>query len=293
MKFLTFGSLNNDYVYDVDHFNVAGETQLSNDRKVFCGGKGLNQSIAIKRSGTYVYHAGSIGISDSNELLILLEKESISTKYIQKIDVPTGHAIIQNNIEGENSILLFGGANQKNDREHINNVLENFGKDDVVILQNEISNVDYIIKKAKEKSMKIVLNPSPINDALKNYPIELVDLLVLNSIEAKALTSNDDDYKEQIKNLSKKYPNTKILLTLGKDGSIFFDGCNSFYQPIVKTNVIDTTGAGDTFLGYFTSCYFNNMEIEKALKISTKASSLCVSKKGASPSIPYLKDITI
>lgn len=270
---------------------MAGETQLSTNRNEFCGGKGLNQSIALKRSGVDVYHAGTVGKHDSIELLTLLEKENISVENIKKVNSLTGHAIIQNNAEGNNSIILYSGANNENTKDHIDLTLKNFGQDDVIILQNEISNIEYILKVASEKDLQIVFNPSPVNNSIKKYPIELVDILVLNEVEGEALTECCNEPKEIIENLHKKYPKAKILLTLGEKGAYFFDGAKIYYEPIIKANVVDTTGAGDTFLGYFISSYYRGVAIDEAMKIATKAASICVTRKGASSSIPFIYEI--
>lgn len=112
MKILNFGSLNRDLVYTVDHAVRPGETISSGSMEPFCGGKGLNQSLALARAGAEVYHAGCIG-SDGSDLLRLLQDSGVDTRYIRRVDGPSGHAIIQVDGRGQNSILLFGGANRR------------------------------------------------------------------------------------------------------------------------------------------------------------------------------------
>ena len=116
-KVLVFGSLNIDYVYQVDHFVQAGETISSRSMQTFCGGKGLNQSIAFGKSGVDIWHAGAVGKGDSRMLLDALERAGVHTELIRKKDCSSGHAIIQNTPDGENCIMLYGGANQEITRE--------------------------------------------------------------------------------------------------------------------------------------------------------------------------------
>ena len=147
MKVLNFGSLNLDYVYQVNSILIPGETQASTDRKIFCGGKGLNQSIALAKAGVTVYHAGMIG--EGGEILLETCRENnVNTKFIRQISGPSGHTVIQVDKNGQNCILLYGGANRSITREFANEVLEHFEKGDILLLQNEINELDYIIERA-------------------------------------------------------------------------------------------------------------------------------------------------
>ena len=164
MKVLCFGSLNIDYTYKVDHFVKKGETLSSGSLQVFSGGKGLNQSIALARAGAETYHAGSIG-EDGRFLLEQLQDAGVDTRYVTVLEtVRTGNAIIQNDKEGDNCILLYGGANQAVTTNQADAVLEHFRKGDFLVLQNEINELAYIMERAHERGMKIVLNPSPMDE---------------------------------------------------------------------------------------------------------------------------------
>jgi ribokinase len=187
MKILNFGSLNIDYVYSVDHFVEPGETILANDLKTFCGGKGLNQSIAIARAGGEIYHAGCVG-QDGQILLDKLNDHGVNTQYINMLPGPSGHAIIQVNRNGQNCIFLFGGANQKITKAFIDQVLANFEKGDILLLQNEINHMPYIMGEAHKKGLDIALNPSPISRSLVKYPLQFVKYFILNEIEGKKLS---------------------------------------------------------------------------------------------------------
>lgn len=171
MKVLNFGSLNIDLVFSVDHILVPGETTSSFTLNMYPGGKGLNQSIALSRAGAVVYHAGMIG-EDGKMLLDLLEKDGVNCNYVCITNEKTGTAFIQVEHSGQNSIVLYGGANRKITKEYVDRVLNNFGKGDIILLQNEINCLDYIIEKSFEKKMTIVFNPSPIDNDLFQYDLK-------------------------------------------------------------------------------------------------------------------------
>lgn len=206
-KFLNFGSLNQDMVYSVDHTVRPGETTASSKLKFFCGGKGLNQSIALARAGAKVFHAGCVG-SDGERLLEKLKENGIDTSFIKKCDMPSGHAIIQVDKNGQNSILLFGGANKQIDEEQIAKVLSDFKVGDKLFLQNEINAVDKIITAASKKGMEIVLNPSPFGDEILSYPLDKITWFVVNETEANELTGESDPDKI-LSVFSEKYPSAK------------------------------------------------------------------------------------
>ncbi len=205
-KILNFGSLNLDYTYNVGHFVKAGETLSANALTVNCGGKGLNQSIAAARAGAKVFHAGKIG-KDGVILKELLEKNGVNTDNVFLSDGANGHAIIQVSKDGQNCILLYPGANREITEAEVDAVLSRFDRDDLIILQNEINNIPYLMTEAYKKGLKIVFNPSPITDELYGYPIEKAFLLVLNEIEGAALVGTADP-DEALKKLREKYPDT-------------------------------------------------------------------------------------
>lgn len=183
MRILNFGSCNIDYVYELSHIVMPGETIDSNIMNKFPGGKGLNQSIALSKGGGEVYHAGCIG-RDGMFLKETMESAGVNTEYLKISDSASGHAIIQVDSNGENSIIIHHGANYMIEKDYIDYVFENFKSDDMLVLQNEIGNLEYIIDKGYEKNMKIVLNPSPFVDKLAQIDLNKIYLLVLNGIEA-------------------------------------------------------------------------------------------------------------
>ena len=196
MKVLSFGSLNIDYTYKVPHFVKKGETLASESLQVFGGGKGLNQSVALAKAGTEVYHAGAIG-QDGMFLLDMLKDAGANTDYVKILDtVRTGNAIIQNDKSGDNCIILYGGANQAITREQVDEVMSHFESGDYLVLQNEINELGYIVEKAHEKGMIIVLNPSPMNEKILALPLDVIDYFILNEVEAAQILGKEDKGEE-------------------------------------------------------------------------------------------------
>ena len=291
MKILNYGSLNIDYTYSVDHFVRGGETMSSEEMHVFSGGKGLNQSIALSKSGAEVWHAGAIGTGDGNFLIRQLKEAGVNTEYISVLDGKTGHAIIQKAKDGGNCILLFGGANQQITREMVDGVMDHFEKGDYLVLQNEISEIGYIMERAREKGMVLVFNPSPMDDKISTYPLEYVDYFLLNEIEAGDICGEQGSGEELLQKLSDKFPASKIVLTLGGDGSLYRDGQRILTQGIYKVPVADTTAAGDTFTGFLIGGLVQGLDAGEALDLAAKAAAIAVSRPGAAPSIPSREEV--
>lgn len=290
MKVLNFGSLNYDYVYELDHFVLPKETISSLGYSRNFGGKGLNQSIALAKAGLDIYHAGRVG-SDGQDFIDYLNEYKVKTDYLLKDEnEATGHAIIQV-CKGQNCIILHGGANQKVDEKQIDEVLSHFEKGDVLLLQNEISSIGYIMKKAHEKGMKIVINTAPMDEKIFTYPLELVDIFVVNEVEAAGLVKSETKDEEVIiKLLKEKFPDKEIVMTVGERGA-YYIGEEIIHEPALKVEAVDTTAAGDTFTGFFLASYLANKDVRRALKLATKASSITVQGKGAAKSIPNIEDL--
>lgn len=289
MKVLNFGSFNLDYVYSVDHMVTPGETLASYGMNVFCGGKGLNQSIALSKAGVPVYHAGMIG-EEGGILLEACKEGGVNVEFIRTIPGKSGHTIIQVDKNGQNCILLYGGANRSLTKEYIDEVLGNFEKGDILLLQNEVNLLDYIIDCAHEKGMTIILNPSPYDSALDACDFNKISMFLLNEVEGAQVTKEEEPEKilEKLKTL---YPDTKVVLTLGGDGSVYQYKDEQYRQGIYKVKAVDTTAAGDTFTGYFISSIINGMPVPEGLKLAAKASAIAVSREGAGPSIPLREEV--
>lgn len=289
MKVYNLGSVNIDYVYKTDHIVKPEETLSSYSLRVYPGGKGLNQSIALSRAGIKVIHGAHIG-DDGKFLIETLKHSGVDTNRIKISKEKTGHAIIQVDKKGQNSIILYAGTNALIDFKYINTFLIDAEKDDIILLQNETSGLDEIFKTAYNKGMQIVFNPSPFDNSIKNLPLNFVKYWFCNEIEAGELF-NTSDPEEMLKRFIEQYPSSNLILTLGDKGSMFINANEKIYQPAIKTNIVDTTAAGDTFTGYFISAVINKKTIKEAMLLASKAASFAISKNGASESIPYINEI--
>lgn len=289
MRVLNIGSLNIDYTYSLEHIVKPGETISSKRMEVFPGGKGLNQSIAIAKAGGEVYHAGLIG-DDGRFLADICKAAGVNTDNIRISDERTGNAIIQVDDNGQNCIILFPGANRRIDEKFVDEVLEGFSEGDVLLLQNEVSCLSYMIDKAYERKLKIVLNPSPFDGNISECDLSKISMFLLNEVEGGQIagTQKPDDIIEHIK---KKYPEAELVLTLGEQGSIFSGRSGSMHQDAIKVKAVDTTAAGDTFTGFFISEYYSTGDYNKAMLYAATAAAISVTKKGASISIPTMDEV--
>jgi len=283
-------------------FVKAGETLSATDCQIHTGGKGLNQSIALARAGGNVFHGGKIG-ADGTGLKAFLEAAGVNCSHLRiSGDAPTGHAIIQVIGSGENCILIYGGANRQITKEEIDETLAAFEKGDYLLLQNEISNVDYLISEGHRKGLKIVLNPSPITEQLLALPeLKLLDWIIVNQGEGVALVTGmlPEDGEEKLYSkeavldaLEEKYPGINIVLTLGKHGAVCRSGGKDYFSDTYNYGPrVDTTAAGDTFTGFFLAGLSKGLELEECMILASKAAGLSVTKAGAAESIPSLKEV--
>ena len=289
MRVLNIGSLNVDYVYTVDHIILPGETEATSSRNIFLGGKGMNQSCALAKAGVEVYHGGLIG-EDGRMFLDACREYGVHADFIRIVDGPSGHTIIQIDKNAQNSILLFGGANRKLTREFVDEVLSHFTDEDILLLQNEVNELPYIVDKAYEKGMQIALNPSPFNEALEAVDMGKIGIFLLNEVEGFQLTGETES-EAILARLRQKFPNARIVLTLGKDGAVYADARQQVRQPIFPVKAVDTTAAGDTFTGYFLAGLAEGLPMEEVMRRSAKASSIAVTRPGAVPSIPTRAEV--
>ena len=291
MKVLSFGSLNFDHVYQMDHFVMPKETTSSLSYSRGFGGKGLNQSIALAKSGLDVYHAGRVGF-DGQPFIDYLQEYGVKVDYLKKDEeTATGHAIIQVS-HSENCIILYGGANQLIDEAQIDEVLTHFEKGDLLLIQNEISSLTYLITKAHEKGLRIAFNTAPMDEKIFGYPLDLIDIFVVNEVEGKGLANvSSNQVEDVIAGLQKAYPSKEIILTVGSQGSYYISGDMVIHQDAYRVEAVDTTAAGDTFTGFYLASILRGETVGNALRIAAKASSITVTKEGAAKSIPTLEKV--
>lgn len=289
MKIVNYGSMNIDNVYSVEHMARPGETILATGRGVFCGGKGLNQSIAIAKAGGKVYHAGILG-EDGGMLLDALHAAGVDTACVRQAAGPSSHTVIQVDANGQNSIIVFGGENMRPTEEDIDRVLEGFEPGDAVIMQNELYNSPLMMRKAAARGLCVIFNPSPVNDALADYPLESVSWFLLNEIEGEALTGETEP-QAILARMKEKYPAASVVLTLGSEGAYCLHEGQILYQPAFRVKAVDTTAAGDTFTGYFVSGLAQGMSMERIMKRAARAASIAVGRMGAADSIPLAAEV--
>lgn len=292
MNIVNIGSLNIDYVYDVERFVRKGETIPSTGMSTFAGGKGLNQSIALGRAGADVSHAGLVGPEGAFLRELMLQSGVDVSRVGFAEDCTCGHAVIQRDSEGDNCIILHGGANRLIGAGFIETTLSAFSPCDWVLLQNEVSCVANAIESAHERGMTVFLNPSPVDGALLSCPLDKVDCFILNEGEAEAITGRTAAPLELLSAMCEKFPQADVVLTVGADGAFFArQGCEPVFQPAFATAAVDTTAAGDTFTGYFLAERASGADPARALLVATAASSIAVSREGAAPSIPTRREV--
>lgn len=290
MKILVFGSLNIDKTYRLASLVKPGQTIAAKSLELYCGGKGFNQAVAFSRAGSDIYFAGAVG-SDGEMLTQALEKEHIRLDYLLRMPGESGHAVIQVDDAGRNSIIILAGANGEITKAHIDETLAHFTAGDFILLQNEISHGAYLLKSAKERGMIVALNPSPIDKEILQWDLSLVDYLVINEVEGAALADTQDE-KAVLERLHQRFPSTNILLTLGKSGAVYLSSDGQQTRGAAyPVKAVDTTGAGDTFAGFFFSELLRGSSPAYALRVAAVASGIAVSRKGAAASIPTRAEV--
>lgn len=289
MKCLVFGSMNIDKVYCLERLPERGETLSCGRYEVHVGGKGLNQAVSLAKSGADVYMSGYVG-HDGTFLTDFLSKSGVDTGLVRVTDSFSGHAVIEVDKEGQNQMILFPGVNREITREYCDEILAKFSPGDLLVMQYETSQVEYMIARAHDKGMKVALNPSPFVDELKKIDYEKIDYLILNESEGYGI-SGENSIPEVIKALTNTVTNGAVVLTLGAEGAIYADGETVLTVPAFKAEAVDTTGAGDTFTGYFLNAVLCGEKPEQALKTACAASALAVSKTGAAETIPEKEEV--
>ncbi len=288
MKALCFGSANIDHTYRVEHFTQPGETQSCLEYTLGCGGKGFNQAIAMALAGNETYFAGVIG-TDGLILKETMEKKGVRTDFLKVENAHNGHAMIEVDAAGQNHIVLYGGTNRSITREYVDEVLKHFDSGDIVVLQNEISEMPYIIEQCSKKNMISVFNAAPYDSSLRAFPIDRITWLVVNETEGEGL-SGVSDYDQIPKALHTMYNGINVLFTMGKEGSRAVTAEEDITVPAMKVQAVDTTAAGDTFIGYFVKGLADQMPLEDAMKLASGASAIAVTRPGAADSIPKFEE---
>ncbi|MDK9857300.1 ribokinase [Staphylococcus equorum] len=298
-KVVIIGSTNVDKILNVDRFVKPGETlHLQNAQKIYCGGKGANQALATARSNAQTTFISKIGTEgDADFMLEDFEEAHMNTDYIMTTDTAqTGQAFITIDANGQNTILVYGGANMELNDTDVNKAADAIAEADYIIAQLEVP-VPAIIsafKIARENNVTTILNPAPASELSKDL-LTLTDIIVPNEIEAELLSgiavtdrASMHQNAEYFLSLGMKV----VIITLGEQGTYYATANSAGLIPTFKVKAIDTTAAGDTFIGAFASrLNMTDFNIEESITYANKAASLTVQVEGAQKSIPLEQDV--
>lgn len=300
-KVCIIGSMNMDMVFKVKNHPKEGETILAESFEKIPGGKGANQAVAAKRSGAEVCMIAKIGKDDNGQFLKeKLQDENINTEFIFEDDnEATGMAIININDAGNNSIVVVPGSNIRLTEKEIEKTYDAINESDIVIAQFE-TNEDMtlkVFKKAKELNKLTLLNPAPAKE-IDGELLKYTDIIIPNETEAEVLTGIKVETLEDAKRAGEVFLNNGVkyvIVTLGSKGAAVIGESFAELVEAYKVNAIDTTAAGDSFIGALSSkINYKNIckdNIIKAVRFGNKVSSIAVQRKGAQPSIPYLNEV--
>lgn len=284
-----------DLVTSVKKVPVGGETTFGENFSQIPGGKGANQAVALGKLGAHVTMLGKVGNDPfADALLNSMNLSNINTKYIDKTNGATGIANILVEDSGENRIIVIPGANKQVDKDYIDKNIELIKNSDIILTQLEIplDTVSYLLALAKKYNKTTILNPAPATK-LSDEIIKNSDIIIPNETELEIITNISTNTLEGIKKAGEKLFQmgvNSLIVTLGSQGSMYMNkNIHKFYSAY-KVKAIDTTAAGDSFIGGFLAKLENN-NIDEAIEFGTKVSALAVTKKGAQTSIPTLDDV--
>lgn len=298
-KITVIGSINLDTTLRVDHMPKPGETIHASEHFTAGGGKGANQAVAAKRAGAQTAFIGAVGNDAAgNMMLDLLAQEKIDITAVSILDhQSTGQAFITVDNHGENSIMIYSGANNGFTVEDVKKNQATIRDSDFIIAQFE-SDIESTIEAftiARHADVKTILNPAP---ALVNIPerlLKLTDMIIPNEIETEMMTGmavTDEASLKEAADYLHRLGIEVVIITIGSKGAFYDFNGESAIIPAYKVKAVDTTAAGDTFIGALASLlkkdYSNLVE---AIQYGNKASSLTVQRFGAQPSIPFQTDI--
>ena len=280
-----FGSINTDHVYRLGHFPSAGETLAATDYARGLGGKGANQSVALAKAGAAVRHIGAVG-EDGLWMIERMQAAGVDCRHVEQGDTPSGHAIINVDSEGENTIVLYPGANRTISPDHITQALSQAQAGDLLVMQNETAHQANTARFAQEQGLKLIYSAAPFEAKAVQEVLPYVWLLLLNAVEAEQLSAALGVALQDL-------PVPHVLVTRGADGAIWYDleaGAQNAI-PAFKVSAVDTTGAGDTFAGYLTAALSEGLPQAAAMRLASAASALKVTRAGTADAIPTRAEV--
>lgn len=295
-KITVIGSLNYDVILKIPRLPFKGETLTANGAAFSAGGKGANQAVQAAKLKTPTYMVGCVGTDASADFLVNTAKEyGVNVDYIRKVPGSSGMGVINAVEDGSVYACIVRGANFEVTREDVDNAMPILKESGVCILQNEIpvEIIVYAIDKAKEAGCTVVLNAAPAIE-LPEECLSKVDILVVNEVEAEFYCHEKIDSvekaKTEIKKMAEKY-NNNVIFTLGKDGAVAYENGTIEFIPAMKVDAIETTGAGDSYIGAVSHSIIEGKSLIEACKFATKCSAITVCRIGAQPSMPTLEDV--
>ena len=295
-KITVIGSLNYDVILKIPRLPFKGETLTANGAAFSAGGKGANQAVQAAKLKTPTYMVGCVGTDASADFLVNTAKEyGVNVDYIRKVPGSSGMGVINAVEDGSVYACIVRGANFEVTKEDVDNAMPILKESGVCILQNEIpvEIIAYAIDKAKEAGCIVVLNAAPAIE-LPEECLSKVDILVVNEVEAEFYCHEKIDSvekaKTEIKKMAEKY-NNNVIFTLGKDGAVAYENGTIEFIPAMKVDAIETTGAGDSYIGAVSHSIIEGKSQIEACKFATKCSAITVCRMGAQPSMPTLEDV--
>lgn len=280
MAIFNLGSINADNFYKVPHLPQPGETQAATAHHTGLGGKGANQSVAAALAASHVKHIGATG-SDGQWAVDRLAGFGVDVTHISQVETPTAHAIINVDDSGENAIVVFPGANQKQSLTKAKTAIATAQKGDILLLQNETNLQVEVAQEAKRRGMYVIYSAAPFSAEAARLMLPYTDLLVVNEVEAGQLTKALGVKMAEI-------PVKSLLITRGSKGSLWRDRetGQEVFVPSFKVTPVDTTGAGDCYIGYTAAGLDQGLPFDLAMRLGTAAAALKVTKYGTADAIP-------
>ncbi|MDZ4096534.1 MAG: ribokinase [Paracoccaceae bacterium] len=280
MAIYNLGSINIDHIYRVPHLPAPGETLAATSYAVGLGGKGANQSVAAARGGARTFHIGAVGAEGGWTCRALVDF-GVDVTHVAQRSTPTGHAIINVDPKAENSIVLYPGANLTLTDADIAAALAGAVKGDTLLLQNETSGQAVAARLAAKKAMRVIYSAAPFDLAAVKAVLADVSLLVMNEGEAQAL-----------RNGLGGLPQVDVVVTRGAQGADWISvGGDPIHVSAFPVSPVDTTGAGDCFLGTMAAALDAGISRTQAMRRAAAAAALQVTRQGASPAMPTAAEV--
>jgi ribokinase len=286
MAVYNLGSINIDHIYTMPHLVGPGETLAATSYASALGGKGANQSVAIARAGGVVHHAGMIHSRDDGWLSSMVSA-GVNIDHILRGDSPTGHAIVAvDDKTAENQIILAPLSNASLPEELITDFLADAGEGAWALTQNETNLTAPFLREAKSKGLNVCYSAAPFVAEITAALLPLVDLLIVNAVEAEDLSAHCGS---PLKDLGIRH----LIVTLGGEGARYIGSEGEFAVPAIPVKAVDTTGAGDTYLGYVLAGIDGGASIADAMKTASHAAAVQVTRPGASAAIPFREELQL